>query len=197
MLNAAKKLEKDLLDINISVELDASDHQSVGWKFSQYELKGVPVRIEIGFKDLEKNEFTAIRRDTFEKKQMSIPNVKESISKLLDDIQNNLFETAKKKRDSKLKFVNSMDEFNKKLDEKCLILAAFCGDENCEEQIKKYTVSKDEITGFSLMGAKSLCIPFKPEELVNEIKQLDSNSKCINNKCNLKPQFYTLFGRSY
>lgn len=196
LLNVAKKLEKDLLDAKIRVELDSSEHQTVGWKFNHYELKGVPIRIEIGFNDLSKNECVAIRRDTLEKKAIDLSNCKDLINRLLNDIQNDLFENAKKKRNAKLRLVKSMSEFNQHLDDKCLILAAFCGNNECEETIKRDTVSKDA-EGSVIMGAKSLCIPFKPEELFSDIKGLDASSKCINSKCTLKPEFYTLFGRSY
>jgi len=189
LLDAVYELEKELKKNDILAEVDASDHNTVGWKFSQCEMKGVPLRIEIGPKDLEKNEFVVIRRDTFAKQSIKISSAKESVSRLLDDIQNNLFETAKRKRDNKLKIVQTMEQFNQHLNDKCLILAPFCGDENCEEEIKKATSGVDS-TGSKIMGAKSLCIPFEqPKEQLG--------NKCIYSDCKLKPQYFTLFGRSY
>ena len=150
------------------------------------------MRIELGPKDLEKNEFVVIRRDTFVKQSLKLSTATESVKRLLDEIQTNLFVTAKSKRDSKLKLVDTMDQFNQHLNSKCLILAPFCGDENCEESIKKATASTDQ-SGSMIMGAKSLCIPF--EQPAN--RPLNDKSKCIYTDCKLKPQYYTLFGRSY
>ena len=217
LLNVCKKLENDLVKNDVLAEVDSSEHNTIGWKFSQYELKGVPLRLEIGLNELKNNKLLVIRRDKLTEKQtielstdkQSIELIKKeatssanleslnlnaatkSIKQLLENIQTNLFETAKKKRDNKLKLIEtSMDEFNRHLNDKCLVLAPFCGDENCEETIKKLTVSKDQ-AGAVVMGAKALCIPFE------EPKKLDKSSKCINTDCKNKPQFYTLFGRSY
>lgn len=147
------------------------------------------MRIELGPKDLEKNEFVAIRRDTFAKQSLKLSTAEESVKKLLEEIQANLFEAARKKRDNKLKIVDTMEQFNQHLNDKCLILAPFCGEENCEEAIKKATVSTDK-SGSIIMGAKSLCIPFEqPKKALG--------NKCIYTDCKLKPQYFALFGRSY
>ena len=191
LFDACKTLETELTNIGVLAELDATEHNTVGFKFSHYELKGVPLRVEIGLKDLEKSEFVAIRRDTFEKKSHKLADAQGSIKQLLEDIQSNLFESAKRKRDARLKLLDSsMEEFNKHLNDKCLVMAPFCGDQDCEEAIKKATTSQDQ-AGSLVMGAKTLCIPF------DQPKQLSNASKCINSACGLKPQYYVLFGRSY
>ena len=76
--------------------LDDREDYSPGWKFSEWELKGIPLRIEIGPKDLEKNSVTIVKRNTGEKSQLKIKEIKTKIPKILDEIQNELFEKAKK-----------------------------------------------------------------------------------------------------
>ena len=186
----AKKLAKALQTAEVIVQLDDDDHNSPGWKYNHWELKGVPIRIEFGPKDLAKGEFVTARRDTGAKSSHKITDVVTEIRTLLDQIQTNLFETARAKRDAHVKVVHSMDEFVHQLNQKCLVQAPFCGGEDCEESIKKQSAKTDDASG-PLMGAKSLCIPFQ------QPADISAQDHCVNPECQTKPQFYTLFGRSY
>ena len=139
------------LSSNIRVKLDSSD-KSPGWKFSEYEMKGVPIRLEIGPKDIENNQCVLARRDTGEKIIVSLDNVEEDIFKLLDGIHNNLYEKADKYLNEKTYTATTMKEFEEILEKTPgFIKAMWCENEQCELDIKEKT------------GATSRCMPFIQE----------------------------------
>src|SRR6476661_7337743 len=110
--------------LGISVKYDDNDNNRPGWKFAEYELKGVPVRVAIGMRDLENNVVEVARRDTREKKQYSLDGLPETLRNLLEDIQQSMFEKAKALRDAHVTKVDTWDEFVKVLDEKGGFIAA-------------------------------------------------------------------------
>ena len=135
------------------VKLDDSD-KSPGWKFSEYEMKGVPVRVELGPKDIEANQAILVRRDTGEKTVVSLDEINEKLTALLDDIQKNLFVRAREMRDRKTFSATNMADFERILNETPgFIKAMWCGDAVCEAEIKEKT------------GATSRCIAFEQEQL--------------------------------
>lgn len=135
------------------VILDDSD-KTPGWKFSEYEMKGVPVRVELGPRDIENNQAVLARRDTGEKITVSLDNIADEVAKLLDTIQHDMFEKAKKHRDSHTYTAHNMDEFAKTVQETPgFVKAMWCGDEECENKIKEMT------------GATSRCMPFEQEHI--------------------------------
>lgn len=139
---------------NIRVEVDSDDNYSTGWKFNQWEMKGVPIRIEIGPKDIEKNQVMIFRRDTMEKQAYPIDGIKETIEGILKDINRNLLEKARKLRDEKTYYIKDMDDFKEKMENNPgFVKAMWCGDSECEEHIKAET------------GATIRCIPFEQEDL--------------------------------
>ena len=124
----------------VSVKYDDSDNTRPGWKFAQYELQGVPVRLAIGARDLENNVIEVARRDTKEKKSVSLDGITDYIKTLLDDIQSNIYNKAKAYRDEHITPANSWDEFVKLLDEKAgFISAHWDGTGETEEKIKELT----------------------------------------------------------
>lgn len=124
----------------ISVKYDNRDTQRPGWKFAEYELKGVPVRIAIGERDLVNGTVEIARRDNLTKETVSIEGIDEVIEKLLVEIQTNLFERAKQRTISLTTKVNSYDEFKKVLDEKTgFVLAHWDGTSETEDKIKEET----------------------------------------------------------
>lgn len=129
-------LELDLKQVNINVKGDYRENYSPGWKFNHWELKGVPIRIELGPKDMEKNQLVAVRRDTGEK--LTIPRQKaiEKLQELLQDIQNNLYNKALNELNTHMITVKEWSQFHSNLDKKNILLAPFCGDSNCEDKIK-------------------------------------------------------------
>lgn len=124
----------------IRVKYDDSDNQRPGWKFAEYELKGVPVRIAVGPRDLENNQVEIARRDTKEKTTVSMDGITETVSQLLLDIQSNLFNRAKKYRDEHITKADSWDDFISTLDTKAgFVSAHWDGTPETEDKIKEMT----------------------------------------------------------
>lgn len=154
VLDKAKELEKRISN-SFRVKLDASDKMP-GWKFNEYEMKGVPIRLEIGPKDIENNQVVLVRRDTREKLVVSIDELENELSKLLDAIQLDLLEKAKNHRESKTFNAISLEEFKNIAENKPgFIKAMWCGDKACEDKLKEEA------------GATSRCMPFKQESISN------------------------------
>ena len=163
-----------------------------GWKYNHWELKGVPIRLDIGPKDIKKSEYVAVRRDNGEKITMKRAGLKDDLPALLETIQSSMFAKARQQMTAHTKVVTQFDDFLKHLENKCLLQAPFCGDKCCEEEIKEMSKRDENLEpGAPSMGAKSLCIPF------NQPAQIKPSDKCIKPNCDAKPQFYTMFGRSY
>ncbi|MGN6568544.1 MAG: proline--tRNA ligase, partial [Flavipsychrobacter sp.] len=133
-------LMKELRAKGISVKYDNDDNTRPGWKFAEYELKGVPVRVALGPRDLENGQAEVARRDTKEKASYKLDGLAASIEQLLEDIQKQMFERALKFRDENITKVDSWDEFVKILDEKGgFISAHWDGTPETEEKIKELT----------------------------------------------------------
>ncbi len=173
VLQKAEEL-KTMLSSVARIKLDDSD-KSAGWKFSEYEMKGVPIRLEIGPKDIEKNQVVLARRDTGEKEIVSIDNLQTRVTQLLDEIQQNLLQRATERRDSKTYVAKTMEEFERQINETPgFIKAMWCGDQACEDAIKEKT------------GATSRCIPFEQEHI---------SDTCV---CCGKPAKHMIYwGRAY
>lgn len=155
VLDKADELKKTLSKV-ARVKLDDSD-KSAGWKFSEYEMKGVPIRLEIGPKDIEKNQCVLVRRDTGEKIIVSLDELEEKVAALLDEIQANLLKKATDCRNDHTYTATTLDEFEKTIEETPgFIKAMWCGDQACEDAIKEKT------------SATSRCIPFEQEEISNQ-----------------------------
>lgn len=174
VLDAATAL-RDRLSETFRVKLDASDN-SPGWKFSEYEMRGVPLRLEIGPKDIEKNQCVLVRRDTREKIFCPLDELEDTITKTLAALHENLYNRALENLESKMHIARTHEEFLDIAENKPgFIKAMWCGEDACEEQIK------DE-TG----GVKSRCIPFE-EETISDV--------CV---CCGKPAKHMLvWGRQY
>lgn len=138
--DVAENLIFQLKKAGISVKFDNRTEYKPGWKFNEYELKGIPVRVAIGPKDLENNQVEIARRDTLEKHFSPIEGLAEHIQNLLEEIQQNIFDKAKSHRDSLITQVDSYEEFKKVLDEKCgFVSAHWDGSIEVEEKIKTET----------------------------------------------------------
>ena len=131
------------------VGIDLTD-RSPGWKFAEYEMKGIPLRLEIGPKDIENNQCCLVRRDTNEKIFVDLTDVSASIMSLLTEIQNNMHKTAKNHRDGMIQTATDMNGMKNK---KGFIKAMWCGSAVCEAELKEQT------------GVTSRCIPFEKETL--------------------------------
>ncbi len=137
------------------VKIDTSDN-SPGWKFAEYEMKGVPLRLEIGPKDIEKNQCVLVRRDNREKYFVSLDNLETEIPKLLDTVQDGLFQAALARRANMTYTAKTLDELKDIADNKPgFIKAMWCGSRECEEKLKEYA------------GVSSRCIPFEQEHIAD------------------------------
>ena len=133
---ACEKLTQELKDAGFRVKLDDRDTVSAGFKFNDWELKGVPVRLEIGPRDLENGVVTAFRRDLCEKTTLPLEGIADALTALLDDIQHNLLEQARAFRDERTRTVRTMDELGEAVQDG-FAKAMWCGERECEDKIKE------------------------------------------------------------
>ncbi|GAV69393.1 tRNA-synt_2b domain-containing protein/HGTP_anticodon domain-containing protein/ProRS-C_1 domain-containing protein [Cephalotus follicularis] len=162
-------------------EADFRDNYSPGWKYSHWEMKGVPLRIEIGPKDLVNDQVRAVRRDNGAKLDISRANLIEQVKEMLDSIQQSLFNAAKQKRDTCIAVAKTWDEFMVALSQKKMILAPWCDEEEVEKDVKARTKGE-------MGAAKSLCSPFDQPELPEGIVCFASGKPAKK---------WTYWGRSY
>ncbi|TKW09415.2 hypothetical protein SEVIR_6G093200v4 [Setaria viridis] len=144
----------------IRAEFDDRENHNPGWKYSHWEMKGVPLRIEIGPRDLANKLVRMVRRDNGVKVDVPVANLVEEVRVLLDGIQENLFRAAKERRDACIRVIHTWDEFIAALNDKRLILAPWCDEEEVEKDVKARTKGEGE-----LGAAKTLCTPFDQPEL--------------------------------
>jgi prolyl-tRNA synthetase len=173
VLEKAGEMFEKLKALGIRVKLDDSDN-SPGWKFAEYEMKGVPVRIEIGPKDIEAGQCVVATRYNGEKQTVSIGNdfaeLGELVTRLLDkDIPQGMFAKAAENRANKTYACTTLDEITKALEEKGdgFVKAMWCGEEACEDEVKEKT------------GVGSRCIPFEQEQLSDKCVCCGKPAKCM------------------
>ena len=140
-------------NMGISVKYDNADNKRPGFKFADYELKGVPVRLALGARDLENGTIELMRRDTLEKETLPIDGIEEHVQKLLEEIQTNIYKKALALRESKTTTADSYDEFKEKIEQGGFILAHWDGTPETEEKIKEET--KATIRCIPLEGDKT------------------------------------------
>ena len=125
--------------LGVSVKYDDADNRKPGWKFAEYELKGVPVRLAMGGRDLENGTIEVMRRDTLEKETRSCEGIEEYVKNLLEEIQANIFQKALKHREGRTICVDTYDEFKEKIEQGYFIMAHWDGTPETEERIKNET----------------------------------------------------------
>ena len=146
----------DRLKKNFRMEIDERDNYTPGYKFNDCEMRGIPLRIEMGPRDIEENKAILVRRDTLEKETVSLDNIENRISELLEDIQNNMFNECLKRREEKTTVAYSLEEILKNLEEnQGYVKTMWCGSRECEDKVKEVT------------GAPSRCMPFEQEHLAD------------------------------
>ncbi len=171
VIDAAKKIRESLSDF--SVEIDAREEYTPGWKYNYWEMKGVPLRIEVGPRDLEKEEVIVVRRGTGDKVAIKISHIRKETAHLLDSIQKNLYDAAKKRLDERIIETKSMAEIEKTIGDRNIAKVNWCGDGRCEEKVKEKT------------GAKSMNMPFG----------LSAEGKCP--LCHKDSKVVVYFAKSY
>ena len=164
-----KKLEK------FSPILDDREGYTPGWKFNEWELKGMPIRIEIGPRDLKEKSVTILRRDTLKKEKVKLSNLNKYIEKTLEDIQSNLYRKAEKLLKDNITAVDTLDKFKKAIDSKKIVFAPWCESVKCEQSIKEKT------------SAKALNMPLKQPNM--------KGKKCVS--CGKEAKLMLYFGKSY
>ncbi|KAM4602394.1 bifunctional glutamate/proline--tRNA ligase isoform 2-T2 [Polymixia lowei] len=190
VLSQCSKYLSRLQKTDIRVRADLRDNYSPGWKFNHWELKGVPVRLEVGPKDMKQHQCVAVRRDSGEKVTLPEAEVEKRLVAMLEDIQNSLYRKASDDLKTHMVAADTMEQFQKDLDQGRIVQIPFCGGIECEDWIKKTTAKDQDLEpGAPSMGAKSLCIPFSP------LKTPQPGQMCVSGKEPAK--YYTLFGRSY
>jgi len=166
-------LSSQLEQIGIRTLIDDRAQYTPGWKYHEWEMKGVPLRVEIGPKDIQAKQVTVVRRDTREKIAINRSDANDRISKILSEIQNHLFDRAKKSLDGLTTTATDMQLFKKVLEEKGGFIKAFLSDDSCEEKIKIET------------GATVRVVPMKPAK----------KGKCVY--CGADNSIEVYFARSY
>lgn len=157
VLEKADELFNELKAAGIRVELDDRE-QSPGWKFNEWEMKGVPVRIEIGPRDIENNQYVAVRRDTLEKSFNNLDNLVEDIKALLDEIHSNMFKQSHEFLHSHIIDCKNMVEFKEALDKQCFVRAMWCGCRECEDAIKAETSASSRVMPFDQTPIGETCV---------------------------------------
>ena len=153
VLEANRAVMDRLVKAGFRVKMDDSD-QSAGWKFAEYEMKGIPLRLELGPKDIEKNQCVLVRRDSGEKSFVSLDGIEDTVASMLDSIHDGLYAKAKKNLEDNTYACSSLEEVREKMQERGgFAKTMWCGDEACEIRMKEEA------------GVTSRCIPFAQENL--------------------------------
>lgn len=206
--NAARALADELREAGLRVEADLRDDKNPGWKFNYWELKGVPLRLEIGPRDIEAGVVMATRRCDGIKSTMQRDGVAAAAQKELESIHVAMYEKAKKERDAAILRVETWDEFIAALQQRCMIIAPWCESIACEKDVKARTAAdapvQDGVDPALAEGAdpralsgsaKTLCIPFEAELERMGVPKIKEDAKCF--ACEEKASSFTLWGRSY
>ena len=170
----SKEIEEKLKDADVRVQVDNREQLTPGFKFNEWEMKGIPLRIEIGPKDLEKNQVTFARRHNRQKDDQEITGLVERVVSELDKIHNDMFSDAKKILEDRTSEVDTYDDFKAELEKGRLIKAPICNNPKCEEEIKEETSADVRV-------------------ITSDAK--DTDSKCI--KCSDQSSIRPLFARGY
>ncbi|KAK4162157.1 hypothetical protein QBC43DRAFT_322487 [Cladorrhinum sp. PSN259] len=192
------ELAASLRSAKIRTEIDEREGYTPGFKFADWEMKGVPLRLEFGPKDAEKQVVSYARRDNGAKGTIPLDEVATQVPVLLEQIQKDMYDKAEKSFSSHRLVLNEWEKVVPSLNDKNVVIIPFCEEPKCEDEIKDKTKS-DEPRELGpdgkpqpSMGMKSLCIPFEqPEGLV------PGETKCLNPSCGRNAKSWVMFGRSY
>ena len=158
VLDKANELKEALLAKGIRVKLDDSD-KTPGFKFSECEMRGIPLRLEIGPKDIENNQCILVRRDTGEKIVSSLENIEKEVVSLLEEIQNDMFKRALEHREAHTYEADTMEEFTEIVENKPgFVKALWCGDRECEDKIKELTQATSRCMPLNGQGKEGKCV---------------------------------------
>lgn len=187
-----EQVQTELAKIGIRSDIDTRENQTAGFKFNDWELKGVPLRVELGPKDLEKGEAKLVRRVDNVKKQVSLDSLAQAIVEELEDIHKTMLDNATAKLNTNIEKATNWEDFMVHLNKLKIVMAPWCDEQECEEEVKERSGEEsknfqDEKTSLS-GSAKTLCKPFKQDEL-------PEGTKCFH--CSRSAKTWVLWGRSY
>ena len=157
VIEKAREIAAALKAAGVRVETDERD-QSVGWKFNEWEMKGAPLRIEIGPRDIENGVCVFSRRDTHEKGSIALADVAEKVPALLDDIHETMYRQSADFLHSHIVTCHNMTEFNAALDKQCFVKAMWCGCRECEDAIKAETAASARALPFDQTPVGDTCV---------------------------------------
>ncbi|HPU47285.1 MAG TPA: His/Gly/Thr/Pro-type tRNA ligase C-terminal domain-containing protein, partial [Bacteroidales bacterium] len=158
VLEKLNNIKNQLLNSGIRVKLDDSDYNSPGWKFAEWEMRGVPLRLALGPKDLANNTIEYARRDTGEKQSLSQENIVENVKNYLENIQQNLYNTALDFRESHTFYADNWDEFVEKIENGNFVWAHWDGTTETELKIKELTKATIRLIPLDIKSENGTCI---------------------------------------
>lgn len=161
VLPVARLVENRLKSVGIRVKLDAREEFTPGWKFSEYEMRGVPLRLEIGPKDISREQIVFVKRETKVKNFLPLSSLEERIPNLLKEIQKSLFDRALNYQKENTRTASNFDEFKEIIENKRGFIECFwCGQENCETRIKEETMATVRVIPVDISSevAKQICV---------------------------------------
>jgi prolyl-tRNA synthetase len=179
-----------LRSVGVRTKVDDGDIHNPGWKFNHWEQKGVPIRLEFGKKDMEKNQVTIVTRDVKEKFEVAYGGINETVLKLIETIQLRMLEKARKDLNEKKKEAEDFETFLRYVSEKNMVLTPWCNVQACEEKVKKRVkeLAEQDDSDDTVATAKTLCIPLQQTPL-------NEGQKCFF--CGENAQLRVIWGRSY
>jgi len=192
VLDACHDVATALKGVGVRAKADLRDVYTPGWKFADWEQKGVPLRLEIGPADIKQKQTVAVRRDNGLKASIGLSDITAAIPSLLETIQSDMYTRANEVFQSRLKTVTKWDDLVPTLDAKCVAVIPWCEVESCEDDIKRSGRTAEQTDERApSAGAKSLAIPFDQERW----GPLEEGTKCP--ACRRPAKRWTMFGRSY
>ncbi len=157
VLEGTAAVAKTLSDVGLRVHVDDREGQSAGWKFNEWEMRGVPVRLEVGPRDLEMGQVTVCRRDTLEKTTLPIEGLARSVPALLDDIQQAMFNKAAALRDNHIISAENMDALTAGV-QTGFVRAMWCGERACEDKVKEIAGASSRVMPFDQTPVNDRCV---------------------------------------
>ena len=167
VIQKANQIMDDLSKINLRVHLDDREQLTPGFKFNDWEMKGIPIRIEIGPKDIAKNQLVLVKRHNQTKTSIDINSFTETISSELKNIQKEMFDAAKKILDERIVRVSEYQQFKEELDNGKMIDCSWCGNQTCEDKIKEETSADLRVIPFDSQQKSETCIYCKNSGTTN------------------------------
>jgi len=158
VIQKAHQIKDDLSKIDLRVHLDDREQLTPGFKFNDWEMKGIPIRIEIGPKDIAKKQVVLVRRHNRTKTSLNMDSLTEKISSELKNIQKEMFDTAKKILDERVVRVSEYQQFKKDLENGKMIDCSWCGNQTCEDKIKEETGADLRVIPFDNRQKSETCI---------------------------------------